>query len=273
MGYTAYGVEPNRRATFELRQARYQALGKDVADEAARLYAQHGRRCRLLDIGTYDGVARRYIEAHAGWQYIDFCAVDIFPRGKEFVYKHDKWKLHNFNLLEGMPSLPSDFFDVVICEQVLEHLTDVQPAIRDMVRVLKPDGLLVVGVPIFPQGIHLLRKHVVPITDRLFRVKKIRRHVQAWSLRSFLRDFQRVANVSIQQRRGFRIVSGGVLRPLEFTRWWWKLNLGVGSIVPGLCTEVQILCRKPGSNAPAPAGTSISRTRAAEGPPPLRECA
>jgi SAM-dependent methyltransferase len=273
MVYTAYGVEPNRRATYELRQARYMALGKDVADEAARLYAMHGRRCRLLDIGTYDGVARRYIEAHPGWQYIDFSAVDIFPHGKEFVYKHASWKLHNLNLLEGMPRLPSDFFDVVICEQVLEHLTDVRPAVRDMVRVLKPAGLLVVGVPIFPEGMHLVRRHLVPVTDRLFGVKKVRGHVQAWSLRTFLRDLQRDTAVSIQQRRGFRIVSGGILRPLEFTRWWWKLNLAVGSIVPGLCTEVQIVCRKPASEVALPADASGPQTLPQSRTIPLRKCA
>lgn len=273
MQYTAYGVEPNRRAPYELRQARYMALAKDVAEEAASLYAQHGRRCSVLDVGVFNGVARRYIETHAGSQFIDYSAVDIFPRGREFVYKHQDWKLYHMNLLEGMPDLPSDCFDVVICEQVLEHLTDVQPAIRDLVRVLKPDGLLVVGVPIFLAGLHLLRQHVIPVADRLWGRKKTRAHVQAWSLRSFLRDFQRIADVSIQQQRGFRIVSGGLLRPLEFTRWWWKLNRAVGRLVPGLCVEVQILCRKPAPVLPLHADPSVSRLRALDRRRPLRECA
>lgn len=263
MKYTAYGAEPNRRATYELRQSRYAALGEEVAREAERLHAFNGQRCRLLDIGTYDGVARRYIETNSGSQFIDYEAVDIFPHGEEFVYKHGDWKLHHINLLGGMPSLPTDAFDVVICEQVLEHLTDVRPAIEAMVRVLKPGGMLVVGVPIFPEGLHWVRKHVVPITDRLFGVKKIRGHVQAWSLRTFQRDFQRSAGVVIEARRGFRIVSGGLLRPLEFTRWWWKMNRAVGAVVPGLCTEVQLLCRKPArngtvSNAPAAPKLGVS---------------
>lgn len=250
MPHTAYGVEPNCRATYELRQSRYQALGEDVACEARRLKTEHGQAtCRLLDVGTFDGVARRYIEANPGTDSIQYEAVDIFPYGHEFVYKHQDWKMHHIDLLGGMPSLPADTYDIVVCEQVLEHLTAVRPAIEDLVRVLKPGGLLIVGVPIFPEGLHMVRKHVVPVTDRVFKVKKIRGHVQAWSLRTFLREFRDLPNLQIQERRGFRIVSGGVLRPLEFTRAWWKLNRIIGKIVPSLCTEVQIKCRKTASVA------------------------
>jgi SAM-dependent methyltransferase len=244
MMYLAYGSEPNRRATYELRQSRYDALGETVAAEARKLSAEQGNRCRFLDVGVFDGVSRRYTEIRPGSDNIDYEAVDIFPYGHEFVYKYQDWKLHNINLLDGMKSLASNTYDVVVCEQVLEHLTDVQPAIEDMVRVLKPNGLLIVGVPIFPEGLHLVRKHVVPITDRLFQVKKIRGHVQAWSLRTFLQEFRIVPNLDIQQKRGFRIISGGLLRPLEFTRQWWQINRRIGTLVPGLCTEVQLVCRK-----------------------------
>ena len=244
MSYVAFGVEPDRRATYELRQSRYQALAVDVAREARKIMADEDRRCRLLDVGAYDGVSRRYIEVHPGAEHIDYEAVDIFPWGTQFVYKHADWTLHHLNLLSGMSSLPSNTFDVVICEQVLEHLSIVRPAILDLIRVLKPNGLLIVGVPIYPEGLHWIRKRVVPLTDRLFRIKKTRGHVQAWSLRTFVREFRSFPELEIQQRRGFRIVSGGVLRPLEFGRAWWKLNRWMGALVPGLCTEVQLICRK-----------------------------
>lgn len=251
MAYTAFGIEPNCRATYELRQSRYQALGEDVARENRRLQREHGlATCRLLDVGTFDGVARRYIEVHPDSESIRYEAVDIFPHGEEFVYKHQDWKLHHIDLLKGMPGLPDDSYDIVICEQVLEHLTNVQPAIEGLVRVLKPGGLLIVGVPIFPEGLHLVRKHVVPMTDQIFKVKKVRGHVQAWSLRTFLKEFKTVPNLEVQNCRGFRIVSGGILRPLEFTRMWWKLNRSIGRAVPGLCTEVQLICRKSSAAVP-----------------------
>lgn len=244
MRYVAYDVEPNCRATYELRQSRYQALGEDIGAEVKRIRETEERLVKLLDVGVFNGVSRRYIEAHAEPSLIEFEAVDLYPSGTDFVYKHEDWKLHKYDLLVGMPGLESNSHDIVICEQVLEHLTDVQPAIHELVRVLKPGGFLIVGVPIFPDGAHLLRKHLVPVLDRVFKVKKIRGHVQAWSLRTFKKEWQSQRSVEFKSTRGFRIVPGGILRRLEFTRVWWKLNRLVGSVVPGLCTEVQLIGRK-----------------------------
>lgn len=245
MRYTAYGVEPRRRAPYELRQSRYHALGGDIAAEVRRLQAEHrGRRVRLLDVGVFDGVSRRYIEAHPEAGAIDFEAVDIYPFGREYVYKHTDWKHHDINLLEGLPGVESDAYDIVICEQVLEHLDVVDRAIADLIRVLKPGGLLVVGVPIFADGAHLLRRHLVPALDRVFQPNRLRGHVQAWSLRTFMQEWKRHPEFRIHQRRGFRVVSGGILRPLEFTKSWWRFNRALGAAVPGLCVEIQVLGRK-----------------------------
>jgi SAM-dependent methyltransferase len=245
MGYVAYGVEPNRRATYELRQSRYQALGEEVANETNRIMSAENRRVRLLDVGVCDGITRKYVEAYPQVaSQIDYEGVDLYPLGKDYVYKHHDWLLHEQDLMKGLPDIESDAYDIVVCEQVLEHLHEVQPAINDLVRVLKPGGLLVVGVPIFPDGAHLIRKHVVPVLDRTFKVKKHRGHVQAWSLRTFRYEWQNQPTIQFHCARGFRIVSGGPLRALEFTKTWWKLNRIIGSVVPGLCTEVQLVGRK-----------------------------
>ncbi len=242
----AYGVDPHRRAPYELRQSRYQALGEDVAAEVRRIRERDGadRRVRLLDVGAFDGVSRRYIEVYPEVEAVDFEAVDIYPFGREYVYKHTDWKHHEIDLTRGLPGVESEAYDIVICEQVLEHLNTVDRAIADLVRVLAPGGLLIVGVPIFTDGAHLLRKHLVPALDRVFAPTRQRGHVQAWSLRTFLREWRSQPQLEILQKRGFRIVSGGILRPLEFTRSWWRLNRAIGAAVPGLCVEVQILGRK-----------------------------
>ncbi len=46
------------------------------------------------------------------------------------------------------------FFDCVICSEVLEHIPDHEQAVGELVRVLKPEGLLVISVPrYFPERI------------------------------------------------------------------------------------------------------------------------
>jgi ubiquinone/menaquinone biosynthesis C-methylase UbiE len=41
-----------------------------------------------------------------------------------------------------------DFFDVIICNHVLEHIVDDRKAIRVLFRVLKPEGIAILQVPI-----------------------------------------------------------------------------------------------------------------------------
>lgn len=42
---------------------------------------------------------------------------------------------------------PDDYFDCVICSEVLEHIPEHEAALRELVRILKPKGSLVVSVP------------------------------------------------------------------------------------------------------------------------------
>ena len=247
----AFGVEPGH-APYRLRQARYWELARDVSRFARSRHAKTGRRCDLLDVGVYDGVSRRYIEGHEGAEYVNYHGVDVFPHGRQFVYKHRDWTLHHCNLEGGMPDLESDAYDVVICEQVLEHLHEIDTALCDLARVLKPGGLIVLGVPTFPDGLHLVRRHLVPIADQIrarwTRRPKFRGHVQAFSKRSFVTRIRRTTSLSRIRARGFRVVSGGILRPLEYCRWWWRFNRGLGRIVPSLCIEVQITATKRKAN-------------------------
>lgn len=46
---------------------------------------------------------------------------------------------------------PPDFFDVVFCSHVLEHVPDDRTAMRELARVLKPNGWAVIMVPYFPE--------------------------------------------------------------------------------------------------------------------------
>lgn len=55
--------------------------------------------------------------------------------------------------------LEDSYFDAVVCMSVLEHIQDFRKAQKELVRVLRPGGILVVGVPVENR-----------ITDFLFQV-------------------------------------------------------------------------------------------------------
>jgi 2-polyprenyl-3-methyl-5-hydroxy-6-metoxy-1,4-benzoquinol methylase len=72
-------------------------------------------------------------------------------------------------------------FDVVLCNQVLEHVPDDRSAFLELHRVLRPGGLLIVGVPnegsllgtlrnnVFQRSILRSTDHVTMYTRRLLR--------------------------------------------------------------------------------------------------------
>jgi len=51
--------------------------------------------------------------------------------------------------IEDTP-FPAETFDLIVAMDLLEHLADDQPALREMYRICKPGGFLFVTVPAFP---------------------------------------------------------------------------------------------------------------------------
>lgn len=238
----AYGVDPTRPERYSLRQARYHAVSEEIARLIPTFQAQ-GKRLKILDVGIWNGVLMRYVEVLPGAEIVDLHGVDLSLQPT--IYKPEKWaSLNAGDLMGGLSFLESNQFDVVVCEQVLEHLPTVDQAISTLGRVLAPGGLMIVGVPIFPEGIHLVRKHVVPAVDKIVGLKKPRGHLQAFSKRTFIGAVTTHAPVKVISARGFRIVSGGLLRTLENQKWWWQFNRTAGKTLPSLCTEIQVLARK-----------------------------
>lgn len=61
----------------------------------------------------------------------------------------------SFHIIEASAaSLPfkSDFFDIVVCSHVLEHENNEAATVKNMIRVLKPEGIIFLGVPAIASG-------------------------------------------------------------------------------------------------------------------------
>jgi SAM-dependent methyltransferase len=239
----AYGVDPTRQQFYSLRQARYDAVARDI-DDWAGAAARTGKVLRVLDVGCGPGVLLRYLEIEPHFAHILFSGADLTEH--PCLYKRELF--HEYftgDLMTGYPNIPTDSQDVVICEQLLEHLPELAVAIGTLERILRPGGRLVVGVPIFPPPLDFIRKHLVPKMDRVLLPRKSRGHLQAFSLRSFLDQMHLHSSLRLLQVRGFRMISGGLLQPLEHFRWWWRLNQILGELFPGACIEVQAVMEKP----------------------------
>ncbi|QFR34684.1 bifunctional 2-polyprenyl-6-hydroxyphenol methylase/3-demethylubiquinol 3-O-methyltransferase UbiG [Ancylobacter sp. TS-1] len=238
----AFGVDPTRTQFYSLRQARYDALATSINEMSAQFAAQ-GKRLKLMDIGVHNGTMLRHLEHRSARQNIDYSIADM-EIGPVYGLKSVD-EIFIGDLTRGYPDIPSNGYDVVICEQVLEHITTLETPIRTLERITRPGGYLFAGVPAFPHGIHKVREVAQPTWDRYFPPGKIRGHVQSFSTQKFLRLFKELTKLEPVGVRGFRFISGGPLRALEEYQWWWRLSQTVGRTMPSICTEIQVQFRKP----------------------------
>jgi len=129
-----------------------------------RLSAGNPRRlapCRILDVGCGTGrhicAAYRYEAVMAIG--VDLSADNVAEAAHRLRFQADLGEHGNGTWgvnVADIHSLPfrDAFFDLVICSEVMEHIRDHQAAAREVVRVLKPGGDLVVSVPrYFPERI------------------------------------------------------------------------------------------------------------------------
>ena len=228
----AFGVEP-AKVKYRLRLARYPAMAETLAEWLNTRSESAAEPLKLVDVGAGFGRTFLYLQAQGIAQRFDLLGVDIAPDRKDDVYADNPWRI-----IAGDAEQPLDFadasFDVVVSEQLLEHLHNPQQLIAEFHRILKPDGLLIVGVPIFPEPIAKLRRYLV----KQYGLRGSD-HIQTYSLRSIRRDL--APYFAEAEARGFRIISGGLLRKLENYSWWYRFNRRLGRWLPGLCIEIQLL--------------------------------
>jgi SAM-dependent methyltransferase len=101
------------------------------ADIAARIDALDPRRSTAIEISG---------SAHAGHPWRSYTSVH-FPA---------------FDLVAPVDPVEYGTFDVVICEQVLEHVSDPVAAVRTLAALLAPSGTLIVSTPF------LVKLHAAP---------------------------------------------------------------------------------------------------------------
>jgi len=244
----AFGLEP-LRTFYPLRLARYPAMAEAIADHArSKAHANPPTtQLRLLDVGAGRGRSLQYTEQLNAAHLIEWHGVDLESHR---VYDPPKWtSLQDLDVEEGLP-FESQTFDIAICEQVLEHLEDPTPVIRDIARTLKPGGLFIAGVPTFASPVAASRRLLFNTLGNALKLKT--GHPQTFSAASFARTIAR-SGFDIKTVRGFRIISGGpLLRPLENHPSWYRFNRKLGAALPGLCIETQVLAtRQPDPPQPA----------------------
>jgi len=96
---------------------------------------------KLLDIGCGPGFFLAYAE-----RYYDAHGIDI----SEYVIREAKQRTHTAKLSVGDVTdldYKNDYFDIVTCFDLLEHLPNPALALQEFYRILKENGILIIRVP------------------------------------------------------------------------------------------------------------------------------
>ncbi len=103
---------------------------------------KHNARGKLIDLGCGDMPFRQHIVP----QVEAYDSLDLYPR-TSVTFTGD---------VQNLSMLADNSYDTAICLEVLEHVPDPFRAAREISRILKPDGALILSVP------HLSRLHDEP---------------------------------------------------------------------------------------------------------------
>lgn len=110
-----------------------------------QVLATHVKACdRLLDVGCWDG--GRTLEHGAACRADHLCGIEVVEDQAEGAERRGI-AVGRCNLEAAAFPWDDSFFDVVICNQVLEHLKDIFGVLDEIARVLKPGGVFVASVP------------------------------------------------------------------------------------------------------------------------------
>jgi SAM-dependent methyltransferase len=135
--YTPYADPTLPSPSWLARLNRYYAMTK-----RARLIERYApARDRLLDVGCATGLFLDALRAR-GWQTY---GVELVEHAARLARERLGLDVHTGTLQEAQ--FPSAWFDAVTMWDVLEHVPDPLAELREICRVLKPGGVLVLRIP------------------------------------------------------------------------------------------------------------------------------
>jgi SAM-dependent methyltransferase len=113
---------------------------EDIVKEVLLKYYKKREKLKILDVGCGNKPYKRIIENYC--QVEEYIGID---------YYNAKYADIELDLNKEKIPFPDDYFDLILCTDVLEHLYNPIFVINEMRRVVKNNGFLIISTPfLFP---------------------------------------------------------------------------------------------------------------------------
>jgi SAM-dependent methyltransferase len=147
----------------------------------------------VLNVGCFNGLLERYF---LNGKCAAYFGVDANEEAVQYASKHSPGGRFKVAYAESLP-FADNTFDKVFCLDTLEHVNDEKKSLREIWRVLKPGGTLIISVPhdflnfLDPDE---LTRDMRNIVRKYIRKKELlthpkHRHYSEEQLRTLLKDF------------------------------------------------------------------------------------
>lgn len=98
------------------------------------------KKTKLLEIGAGSRTLKKFLPEQFEYYSLDFDSED---KNAFFKVKHD----YTFDLDKGKMPIESNSYDVVVCLETLEHVMYPNSVLKEIKRIVKPNGLLFLSMP------------------------------------------------------------------------------------------------------------------------------
>jgi SAM-dependent methyltransferase len=229
------------------------------AAEVAELTCVRFPGSRGLDLGCGDGRLTRLLSEQVGG--LRLVGLDVDPMETALALAERFYERVHTSSAANIPE-PDASFDFVISISVMEHIPHLEPVLREVARVLKPDGHLISTVP--GPGFHgcLRGPLLFPSNRRAYLDALDRRlaHLRYWTTATWR---------TALEASGMKLVEARpILTPSDVRRWETlsRLTAGVLHTVslgkPPIQIQRALGLRRPGQRLPGPIARVLARVLA-----------
>jgi len=181
---------------------------------------------RVLDVGCANGIVLRSLPSDLKRVGLDISRV-LLERVQKAGIETRQCDFDN----NPFP-LETDSFDLVLANDVIEHVLHTDHVLNEMNRVLKPGGLIIISIPNINQPISLIMQFILDLTP-MFAARYRCTHY---------RDFTNRLFSKILSIHGFTVIrrEGSFVFPFENSR----ISRSIARSIPRWGCQILYLCKK-----------------------------
>ena len=222
---------------YPIRALRYWWLDCAIHEELQRIEGSP----TIADVGCETGMLKRFVSKIEGAYWIGLDMKIDSDRLESVGYD----ELHSCDFNKPLP-VQSGSADIAVCSHVLEHVPRPEFTMGELCRILKPEGLMLIGVPVAPRAVAYVREWQFAKEFESGKRKKGQHMHSFWP--------KRICNLAEKLELHVEFLAGTYLLRhkglfLEDYELWIRINQAWGALFPSLAQELCVQLRKPGVGA------------------------